>query len=131
MRNPPAAQDAAPAGNDVAPAGAQAGGDLSAFFDQWFRRGGAPVVDVDWWSTPRGDSVEVSLSQRQSGEPFTFRLDVAIDCAGDTTILRSFDVDGAREGFAVATPSRALSLRIDPDRRLLLWRPEYGPRPEP
>jgi hypothetical protein len=44
-------------------------------------------------------------------------------------VRQTFEVTEKSHTFTVATPSRALDLRLDPDHQVLMWRPEYGPRP--
>ena len=91
---------------------------------------GAPVVDVSWWSIEKGKGVSITLEQRQSGEPYALPVEVAIDLKGGETRLVTLDLAERRKTFELETAARPLAVRLDPNRRLLIWRPEYGPVPK-
>ena len=103
---------------------------LEPFFAQWLDRAGAPVLDVDWWSVDKGAGVAITIEQRQPGEPYALPLEVAVDLKGGGTKVVTLEVTKPRETFTVATDARPLGVRLDPNRRLLIWRPEYGPVPD-
>jgi len=102
---------------------------LTGFLRQWLDRTGAPVLRTDWWSIDRGRGVEIAVEQLQDGEPFEVPLEVAIVTASGEPIRQTLSLAGRTQRFTVATPARPLDLRLDPENRLLMWRPEYGPRP--
>lgn len=106
--------------------------DLEPFFAQWLDRTGAPILDVDWWATRNhGDrGVRLELIQTQEGEPFTIDLDVAIELDSGERLVETISVAGHVTAVDIATgEARALNIELDPDRRVLIWRPSYGPRP--
>jgi hypothetical protein len=91
--------------------------DLSAFFEQWVRRGGAPLlelVEAQW--EPGSDRVEVTLSQ----EPTRFVLDVPLrlyygEDWEDVVVTVAEPVD------VVEVPSRTeglTAIELDPDYHL-------------
>lgn len=111
---------------------------LAGFLDQWLRRTGAPVLDVEWWSlrrnppsqgAPQPGAVELRVRQRQPGEPYALDLEVQVALRDSGTVLDTVRVRGREETFQLELPRRPVDLRVDPDHRLLLWRPPYGPRP--
>ncbi|HEX6203512.1 MAG TPA: M1 family aminopeptidase, partial [Thermoanaerobaculia bacterium] len=102
---------------------------MEAFLAQWLDRSGAPEIDLAWWSVDRGRGLEVTLEQRQEGEPYRVELDLAIDLLDGSTVLERVVLDERRRTFRYAVPYRAGGVRLDPHHRLLLWRPEYGPPP--
>ncbi len=103
---------------------------LEAFLSQWLDRTGAPVIDLDWWAIDRGAAVEVVLTQRQAGEPYALDVEVEI-VTRDGQRLRELVAVGNRETrVEFETPGRAIDVTLDPDVRLLLWRPRYGPVPK-
>jgi aminopeptidase N len=104
---------------------------LPHFLEQWLDRGGAPILDVDWWSMDRGRSVEIHIQQLQPGEPFQLPLEIAIDLDGGGILRTTVDLSDRQNRFKIATAARPVGVRLDPDDRMLLWRPEYGPRPDP
>jgi aminopeptidase N len=102
---------------------------LQQFFAQWLDRPGAPVLDVEWWSADRGKAIEIRVEQVQAGDPFTFPLEVDIELDDGTVERRTLELSETSQAFKLDTPSRPLGVRLDPQFRILMWRPEYGPQP--
>ena len=103
--------------------------DMSRFLEQWLDREGAPVLDMEWWSVDRGRAVQIVIQQRQSGEPFDVPLDVAIETESGV-IRKSIRLCERSNEYFLPVPARPLAIRLDPDDRVLMWRPQYGPAPE-
>ncbi len=103
--------------------------DLETFFSQWLDRTGAPIVDVDWYAKLDGHGIVLHLTQMQDGAPFVFDCDVEIELEDGGRVIQEVPVAGGKEVFVLETPSRAVGVHLDPEFKLLLWRPEYGPRP--
>lgn len=103
--------------------------DLGTFFSQWLDRTGAPVLDVDWYATSRGDGIVLEIEQLQAGAPFVFELEVEILLDDGRRLLEVLSILEAQHAFVLDTRSRPVDLELDPQRKVLLWRPEYGPRP--
>jgi hypothetical protein len=116
---------------------APADSDLPRFLDQWLERPGAPVLDIDWWShelvvpsdsgSPFGATIRVQQMQEQ---PFELNLEVGLRLQDSTQAIDTLHVSGRDQTFQLNLPARPLELMVDPAHKLLLWRPEYGPRPE-
>lgn len=111
---------------------------LGDFLGQWLDRRGAPVLAVDWWSvrrTPPSPDEDGSLGatirirQRQPGEPYALPLEVALTLRDSTRVLDTLDLREREQTFELELAERAIGLEVDPYHRLLIWRPEYGPRP--
>jgi aminopeptidase N len=112
---------------------------LAAFLGQWLDRKGAPVLDLDWWSSPppatrAADSsgavtATLRVRQRQAGEPFVLPLEVALTLRDSSEVIDTLNLRERDQQFQLRLRSRPIALRIDPFYRLLIWRPEYGPRP--
>jgi aminopeptidase N len=102
---------------------------LERFLAQWLDRPGAPVLDVDWWSQDSGEAVEIHVKQTQAGEPYAFPLEVEIGLESGARERRTLELTAVSDTAKFDVPSRPVALRIDPDFRILMWRPEYGPRP--
>lgn len=102
---------------------------LANFMSQWLDRPGAPVLAVDWWSMDRGTRVEVHISQLQGGEPYTVPLEVDVHTKNGGVISETLEISGMKSTFSIATAERPLDLDLDPHHKLLMWRPEFGPRP--
>ncbi len=106
--------------------------DLEPFFAQWLDRTGAPVIDVDWWATrTHGErGVHLELTQWQPGEPFNIDLDIAIDLQNGERLIETVALTESSQAFEISTgEQRAVGIELDPNRRVLIWRPAYGPRP--
>src|SRR5690606_26036928 len=67
------------------------GQNLRPFFDQWLRRAEEPAVAARWRYAD--GTLTVDLRQTQSGEPFTFPLDVGIVPAGGALAPGSLRVE--------------------------------------
>jgi aminopeptidase N len=111
---------------------------LATFLSQWLDRTGAPVLDVDWWSlrrdAPSGreqgpGAVELRIRQRQPGEPYVLPLEVLLTLRDSSTMLDTVHLRERDQTFKLELPRRAIDLRVDPGRKVLMWRPEYGERP--
>ncbi|MCP3918824.1 MAG: M1 family metallopeptidase [bacterium] len=103
--------------------------DLRTFFAQWLDRTGAPILEVDWFAKTDGSGLVLTLTQVQEGAPFAFALDVEVELAGEGRIVETVDVRERTHTLLLATPERPKGVRLDPESKVLLWRPEYGPRP--
>ncbi|HEU4520350.1 MAG TPA: M1 family aminopeptidase [Thermoanaerobaculia bacterium] len=103
---------------------------LPQFLEQWLDRTGAPVLNVDWWSADRGRAAEIHIEQLQSGEPYQLPLELAIDLDDGEVLLTTVQLCERKQRFFIATPVRPVGVRLDPQDKVLLWRPEYGSRPE-
>ena len=77
----------------------------------------------------RSRSVEIHIEQLQKGEPFQLPLEIAVDLDGGEVLRTTIDLRERKDTFRIRTPARPMAVRLDPDDRMLLWRPEYGPRP--
>ncbi len=106
--------------------------DLESFFAQWLDRSGAPVIDVDWWATNSHGNrgVHLALTQWQPGEPFEVSLDIAIDLQNGERLIETISLTEASQEFEISTgEQRVVGIELDPNRRVLIWRPSYGARP--
>ena len=111
---------------------------LGGFLAQWLDRTGAPVLDLDWWSlrrepasrheVPKG-ALELHVRQRQPGEPYALSLEVLIRLRDSSVVLDTIEVRERDHRVQLELPLRPVDLVVDPDQRVLMWRPRYGPRP--
>ena len=111
---------------------------LKTFLGQWLDRTGAPVLEVDWWSLRRQPAdrrqmptgaAQLELRQVQPGEAYHLDLEVRFTLRDSTTVLDTLHLRDREQSFELEFPSRVLDVEVDPDQKLLLWRPKYGPRP--
>ncbi len=103
--------------------------DLTTFFAQWLDRTGAPIFDIDWFAKTDGSGLTLTLAQVQAGAPFVLALDVEVELADGDRVVKTVQVREGTQTFVVETPARPKSVSLDPNYKLLLWRPDYGPRP--
>ena len=103
--------------------------DLKTFFAQWLDRTGAPIFDIDWFARTDGSGLALTLTQVQEGAPFVLALDVEVELADGDRVVETLPVREGTQRFVIETSARPKSLRLDPDTKLLIWRPGYGPRP--
>lgn len=102
--------------------------DLPTFFAQWLDRPGAPRCELAWSAVPRG--FEIRIRQVQAGEPYALTLEVAVDGAGGRA-LHQVEVDQPETRLTVAADGEVHGVELDPEHRVLMWRPEYAwPAPE-
>lgn len=96
------------------------------FLAQWMDRPGAPFLEASWEQA--GGGLRVTVRQRQPGLPYLLKLPLAIDTdrgPEERTVL----LEQAEQSFAIKVAGKVRGVRLDPAHRLLLWTPEYGPRP--
>ena len=111
---------------------------LKTFLGQWLDRTGAPVLEMDWWSlrrqpadrrqTPTG-AAQLKVRQVQPGEVYHLDLEVRFTLRDSSTVLDTLHLRDREQSFELEFPSRVLDVEADPNQKLLLWRPKYGPRP--
>lgn len=101
---------------------------LEQFFAQWLDRTGAPVVDLDW-RRQDNDTIEVRITQRQTGEPYDLDLEIEMEGVGETRV-ETIRVTEGETTLTLDSPFRATVVRLDPRHKVLRWTPEYGSRPE-
>jgi len=110
--------------------------ELETFFRQWLDRKGAPVIDLDWWSDfEESDQdpihrLSVHLTQRQAGLPYRLDLEIGVAMVDGRYEIFPVELTEAVETVELEVDALPVRLDLDPDGKLLLWRPFYGPRPQ-
>lgn len=93
------------------------GRDLAAFFDQWTRRAGHPVIEGQWRHDAEAGECVVTLRQTQEAPPFDVPVDVALQFQErQTTTLFMQDREVQERVDCPQVPS---SVSLDPYTRLL------------
>ena len=100
---------------------------LETFFDQWLDRLGSPVLDVEWSQDGDGEAPAARIEIRQRGEPYDLRLEIAVD-SGSGSVLHEVELSKQAQTYVLHAAGPPTDVRIDPNHRLLLWDPDYGPR---
>lgn len=101
---------------------------LDRFFREWLDRPGAPILDVTWERLEDVDSPRVQLRVIQRGEVYQLPLDIAV-FAGSRRRDHRVRLERAEQQFVLESPGDPTSVVLDPNRRLLVWREEFGPPP--
>ena len=68
------------------------------------------------------------ISQAQPGEPYHLELDVALAGSAGTERHRVTLRERVTK-VHLTSPTTPDEVLLDPDHELLIWKPEYGPRP--
>ena len=93
--------------------------DLSALFDQWVNRTGAPMLEVAGsrtWKEDDGYMLQFVVEQIQQGDLFRLQVPVAVTLAGrDGAEQRTVIVDKRREEVRIKLPARPLRVDVDPE----------------
>jgi aminopeptidase N len=90
------------------------GKDLQAFFAQWTRRAGHPVIDATWRHDAEAETCVVDLRQTQDGPPFTLALQIGIGERVETVSMTE-----RTQTAELACPTAPASLVLDPNVRVL------------
>lgn len=123
---------------------------LKVFFDQWLHRSGVPHIEMKWsvhnaqidvpqtggyresvvaqW-TESPKTVVVELLQKQE-ELYDLDIEVEIQYYYNPPIIRKVRFNEQTLNFEVKTEGRVKDVKLDPNRKILMWRPAYGPMPE-
>ena len=97
---------------------------LGTFFRQWLDRKGAPILRTS--HERRRDKVHVTIEQCQEGPAYHLEVEVELVFDDETTSKPSVKMQKKSQIFAL--PNRGKNqVILDPDHRLLIWHPDYGP----
>lgn len=106
------------------------GGELELFFREWLDRPGAPVLDVEFQPNDAAPTskVDITVRQVQEGPPYHLFVDISIEGEMGSSMET---IEIRERASRVTLPSRGTvkATALDPQHRLLIWTPEYGPRP--
>ena len=96
------------------------GTSLQPFFTQWLRRPGSPRLEGSWRYDAARKIVEMTVTQTQAGEPFTFLLEVAVKGpTGESPVTTRLAVDRSSVTGTVPVPFVPASVTFDPATTLL------------
>ncbi len=101
---------------------------LARFFGEWLDRPGAPVLDLAWEQRREAAGRRLDVRVRQRGDVYHLRLELWIE-ASRGLVIRTVQLSDSQQTFGLAVPDSVTAVRMDPDHKLLLWRPEFGPPP--
>lgn len=129
--------------------------DLDTFFAQWLDRSGAPIIHMRWWlaeemvQSPWDESVQVpsyfvrhglsaqtpmkvvvQLNQVQEVEPFSLPIELGIRTLQGELEVHQLSLTERTQQFEIEVKALPMSVDLDPNAKLLIWRPFYGPPPD-
>jgi aminopeptidase N len=98
------------------------GRDLNWFYDQWFRRTGAPEFDLSW----RQDNGRLVGTIVQ--KPPFYRATLDVEVTGSNGVIITTRVDVSAEGsteFTLPVTFDVKNVALDPSYKILRWTPDY------
>ena len=101
---------------------------LKQFFAQWMDQPGAPVLEAEFVGASKPGMTDLIIRQIQSGYPYELVVDVAIDTESGTE-MHTTKIRDRETRISLAIVGKPTDVRLDPQHRLLIWKPEYGARP--
>ncbi len=124
--------------------------DLGYFFDQWMRRAGAPVIDMSWEAINPvaldeyrgggmretiifGDkegpkTIRITLIQEQK-ELYKLKPEIEIQFYYAPSVIKVVEFDAQKKTFEFELEGMIKDIVLDPEHKILMWRPAYGPKP--
>ena len=100
------------------------GMNLDTFFDQWLYKGGNMVLDGNWKFDEKKGRIEVNLNQVQN-DGYLFEMPVELGISYDEKNLEKIQtvkLEKEKGRFYIASDSKPISIKIDPNTKLLaIW----------
>lgn len=98
---------------------------LETFFAQWLDRTGAPRLDLEWSDVWQEENHLARVVVTQRAKPYDLDLDIAVDTENGTE-LHTVRLSQAEQTYMLSVPGKPTRVRLDPEHRLLIWKPEYS-----
>jgi tetratricopeptide (TPR) repeat protein len=98
--------------------------DLGPFFNQWFRRTGAPDLTLTSTVAPDDSGFLAKGTVTQSGEPYELWVEIALATPGWREV-KSIAVTGASTDFSFKTERKPEWVVLDPEYKVLRWTPAF------
>ena len=100
------------------------GMNLDTFFDQWLYKGGNMVLDGNWKFDENKGRIEVNLNQVQN-DGYLFEMPVELGISyNDKNLekIQTVKLEKEKGRFYIASDSKPISIKIDPNTKLLaIW----------
>ena len=97
---------------------------LDTFFDQWLYKGGNMVLDGNWKFDEKKGRIEVNLNQVQN-DGYLFEMPVELGISyNDKNLekIQTVKLEKEKGRFYIASDSKPISIKIDPNTKLLaIW----------
>ena len=95
------------------------GQDLEVFFQQWLYQAGQPVLEGTWSYNPGVNTVNITLSQEQSGPSFVFPMEIDLKMDSGDTVTKMLEINSEKESFNFEVESAVTNIEFDPNTWLL------------
>jgi len=99
---------------------------LERFFSQWMDCPGAPSLTAEWESTDDGQVV-LTVSQIQEGEPYDLDLELEVQTS-EGPQRHTLELRQRHARLELTVAGEITGVLLDPDQRLLIWKPQYDDR---
>jgi aminopeptidase N len=97
------------------------GQDLEWFFQQWIFRGGVPELEVDWKYRKKENRLDVTVRQKQGGQPYRLNLEVIIlDKKGESLVSKTLEISTNKQEYSIeGVGEKPEKMILDPHVNLL------------
>ena len=95
------------------------GQDLEVFFQQWLYQAGQPVLEGTWSYNPGVNTVNITLSQEQSGPSFVFPIEIDLKMDSGETVTKMLEINSEKESFNFEVDAAVTNIEFDPNTWLL------------
>lgn len=123
--------------------------DLEGFFEQWLYRTGTPILNMDWSVSNKivmhpereveiedilvnynesPKTLKVVLNQEQE-ELYDLDVEIGIEYYYKPTEIKRLTLSEREIEASFEVEGYVKDVTLDPARRILMWRPAYGPKP--
>jgi aminopeptidase N len=93
------------------------GKDMNKFFEQWLRKSGYPVLNINWYQ--KKQKIFIKIEQEQEEPVFGFPLEIGIISSNSTANTETVQIDSATETFSIPVQGKIVNLVPDPEVWLL------------
>ncbi|MGA7630762.1 MAG: M1 family aminopeptidase [Terriglobales bacterium] len=104
--------------------------ELLLFLAQWLDHPGIPVLEARWRNETKDDKTRaiVSIFQGQPDNLYTLHIDLKLRTRKGI-LTRTADLAGPDTRLELEVPGEVVGIELDPDHKILIWRPHYGDPP--
>jgi aminopeptidase N len=96
------------------------GKDLTVFFDQWLYKPGALKLNGSWQYDNKKKEVRITLDQVPGDNLFAMPIQLAIHFTGKQPVMRTVEVNGKSNIFAIPVESVPEKILLDPNSWVLM-----------
>lgn len=123
--------------------------DLGYFFDQWLNRAGAPIIDMNWVShNSKGENpyvkgvfetflfspiegkqeIKITLTQEHD-DLYQLKPEIEFSFYHQPPVRKTLEFSEKQQTYVFEFEGIVRDVVLDPEHKILMWRPAYGPKP--